>query len=621
MNTEEISLTAIVDRLIPILQQHDGKEYLAVAQMLRKRLQQPHAFITVCGETSTGKSSLINGLLRDPLLPVAASPTTATVTHVILQEDEANSFYAIGRNATLKKIDSPRFVELSRTPGKDLLRLQVRAKPTDKRFLGFQVFDTPGYNAILAEHEEVLRAFLPESDVVLFVAGYRTGFGQVEQDLLEVISSSLEGRDDVTVMLVVNRAPAGTSGNSRRIVEVLDNAKDCLKQEPRLFIVESAISSDPMVPPLPCSMPVWEAIMAEVSKPEAKQVSQERLRQLTVELLENTASILERKKLLLNAKSSELSEMQEQLDVLKSSREQSLAAVEKTAERLRTTLPRLIDRLSSSIKSEFSHEISSSNKWLGAHECYEWFGGHAMPFAIKKAAASVEEQIAQELERLNEELEEIANTAIKKIDHSSRIRSDAAKNFAQNLAKAIARKIGGSIVEGVLKGLGGVGGVAAGTGNLVKMAVSRAGKAFGKSFSREVYRQIGRAFSKRAIARFNMIFAVVVEVVVYLHHVKTWQGKLVEKLEEVINIWSDEVKNDLVDVCIPEIIFNNISGIHRIYDDIADQDISEIQKRSDENSKMENDIDRSMDEVKSLKNNLTRENCHGKFKFAGTQNL
>jgi len=601
MSTEEASLKVVIDSLIPILQKHDGREYLAVAQLLRERLCRPHAFVTVCGETSTGKSSLINGLFRKPLLPVAASPTTATVTHVILREDETDSFYSIGRNATLNEIDSQRFIDLSRTPDKDLLRLQVRAEAVDRRFLGFQVFDTPGYNAILAEHEEVLRAFLPESDVILFVAGYRTGFGQVEQDLLEVISSSLEGRDDVPVMLVVNRAPVGTTGNSRRIVEVLSNAKDCLKREPRLFIVESATSSDPMVPPLPCSMPVWEAILAEVSKSESKRAIQERLWQLTLELLENTASILERKKLLLNAKSSELSEMQEQLDALKASREQSLMAVEKAAERLRTTLPRLVDRLSCSIKTEFANEISNSNKWLGAHECYEWYSGHAMPFAIKKAAASIEEQIAQELDRLNEELAEIANTAIKKIGCSVRIRSDAAERFAQNLTLVIAKRIGESFVEGVIKGLGGRGGVAAGTGNLVKMVVARTGKVFGKTFGREVYNQIGKAFSKRAIARFNVIFMVVMEVVVYLYHVKTWQGKFVNKLEDAIDEWSRDVKKDLLETCIPDILSNNRSGIHRVYDDLADQDINGLSNRNDEMSKEHKEIESSLREVYCLK--------------------
>ena len=126
MSTEEASLKVVIDSLIPILQKHDGREYLAVAQLLRERLCRPHAFVTVCGETSTGKSSLINGLFRKPLLPVAASPTTATVTHVILREDETDSFYSIGRNATLNEIDSQRFIDLSRTPDKDLLRLQVR---------------------------------------------------------------------------------------------------------------------------------------------------------------------------------------------------------------------------------------------------------------------------------------------------------------------------------------------------------------------------------------------------------------------------------------------------------------------------------------------------------------
>lgn len=599
MTISEKALTAIVERLVPVLQAQDQSDYLVVATMLRERLTSPHAYVTVCGETSTGKSSLINGLFQRSLLPVAASPTTATVTHVVCQEEVRDCFSAMSLDGNWRDIDRQRFVELSRAPGKDLLRLQVRAAPVDKCFIGFQVFDTPGYNALLAEHEEVLRAFLPQSDVVLFVAGYRTGFGQVDQDLLEVIRASLEGRDDVPIMIVVNRAPKGTTGG-QRISEIVSNARDCLSREPRLFIVEAATSPDPAVPPFPCSLTVWDAIVAEVSKPEAKQTVLRRLQQLTVELLENTALSLERKRLLLSAKASEIAEMQEQLDVLRVCREQSLAEVEKTVEHLQTTLPRLVDRFSSSLKKDMSLDICNSNKWLGAHECAEWIGGHAMPFAIRKAASSVEEQIAQELDRLNQELEEIANTAIEKIRCSTHIRSDAAEKFAQNLAWTIGKRLGGSVVENVLKGLGGVGGLAAGAGNLAKMAVSNLGKVFGKTFSRDVYTQIGRVFTKRAMTRFNAIFAIVVEAVVYLHHTSTWQENFNTKTSKAIDDWAEEVKIDLKDTCIPDIESINAAGIRTIYDDLINQDLSEIMEKKKMNNIQSSNIETYIEEVNCL---------------------
>ena len=599
MTMSNNALAAIVERLIPVLQEQGQSDYLVVAKMLSERLAWPHAYVTVCGETSTGKSSLINGLFQRNLLPVAASPTTATVTHVICQEEAQDGFSAIDLDGSRRGIDRHRFVELSRAPGKDLLRLQVRAAPVDKRFVGFQVFDTPGYNAILAEHEEILRSFLPQSDVVLFIVGYRTGFGQVEQDLLEVIRTSLEGRDDVSIMIVVNRAPVGTTG-SQRISEIISNARDCLNREPRLFIVESATSSDIEGPSVPCSLPVWNAIAAEVAKPEAKQMVLRRQQQLTVEWFDNSAKSLERKRLLFSAKASEIAEMQEQLDVLRACREQSLAEVEKTVEHLQASLPRLVDRLSSILKAEMSLDICNSNKWLGAHECAEWIGGHAMPFAIRNAASSVEEQIAQELDRLNRELEEIANTAIEKIRYSTHIRSDAAEKFAKNLAWTISRRLGESVVENVLKGLGGVGGQAAGAGNLVKMAVSRLGKVFGKTFSRDVYTQIGRVFTKRAMQRANAIFAIVVETAVYLHHASTWQEKFNTKTSKAIDEWAEAVKIDLNDACIPGIELMNIRGIRSIYDDLINQDLSEIMDKSEKNNMQISSVEVCIKEVNLL---------------------
>ena len=36
-----------------------------------------------------------------------------------------------------------------------------------------RIFDTPGYGSIVAEHEEVLKDFLPNSDFVVYTINYK----------------------------------------------------------------------------------------------------------------------------------------------------------------------------------------------------------------------------------------------------------------------------------------------------------------------------------------------------------------------------------------------------------------------------------------------------------------
>jgi len=572
MSTMTESMTEIASELIKLLEEQKESNTLSVARLLYVRLRNPQAYVTITGETSTGKSSLVNGLIQRQLLPVAARPTTATVTHVICREEPGDKFFAIYRDATQEQISGDQFLSLSISPGTDLLRLQVRTKPVNERFIGLQIFDTPGYNAVLAEHEEVLRAFLPQSDVIIFVVGYRTGFGQVDQDLLEVISSSISHTDEIPVIMVVNRAPQGVTKNNDRIVEILSNARDCLNHEPFLIIINSVNVdtnySQSRSPVIPLSLPLWDVVANEISKP-AKLVSvQKRLLQLLRELAIEFMKRIERQEILLSAQTDDLREIDEQILELVSARDRSLTAVQRMVDRLTTQLPKTVERLAVGLKEKMAKEIGISDKWMGAHECAEWITGHSMPFSVRESAFTVEELISQELEMLNRELMEIANTAVKKISSSVHVKSDAAIRFAANLAGIVGKRIAGSSFQNVLRGLGGVGGAAAGAGNLVKMAVSRIGRTVGKTFSREVYTGIGKAFTKRALQRLNVVLNVVVEAAIILYDAKTWQNKLTKKVKEAIDSWASDVTKDLCESQIPAILCVNESDVHLFYDDL-----------------------------------------------------
>ena len=608
MSTATESMTQIVHELIQLLEQQEEGDALAVARLLYVRLRHPQAYVTVTGETSTGKSSLVNGLFHRQLLPVAARPTTATVTHVVCREEGSDKFFAIYRDATQEQISRDQFFALSMSPGDDLLRLQVRTKPVDERFFGLQIFDTPGYNAMLATHEEVLRAFLPQSDVIIFVAGYRTGFGQVDQDLLEVIRSSISYADEIPVIMVVNRAPQGVTKSDVRIVEILSNARDCLNREPQLVIIESANvgpqDRQPRTPFIPLSLPLWNVVASEISKPSNLISVQKRLHQLLKELTIEVMTRVERQEILLSAKADDLREINEQVLELESARDKSLAAVQHMAGKLSRQLPKTVERLAVGLKEKMAEEISISNKWLGAHECAEWITVHAMPFSVRESALSVEEQISQELDKLNRKLEEIANTAVNKIRSSVHLKSDAPRRFAENLTGRILKRIGGSAIQNVLRGLGGVGGAAAGAGNLVKMAVSRIGRVFGQTFGREVYTGIGRLFTKGFLQKLNVALAVVVEAVTTIIDANTWQNKLTEKVKEAIDTWASGVVKDLRDSQIPAIQSANESGVRLIYDDLIK---NESMHKDHDNTEMKISLEtviKRKEELKVLLNRL-----------------
>ena len=98
--------------------------------------------LVVAGEFNSGKSSFINALLGERVLPEGVTPTTDRI-----------NLLRYGTEVSEQLLEA--FL-LERTYPTDLLR-------------ELTLVDTPGTNAIIRRHEELTRDFIPRADLVLFV--------------------------------------------------------------------------------------------------------------------------------------------------------------------------------------------------------------------------------------------------------------------------------------------------------------------------------------------------------------------------------------------------------------------------------------------------------------------
>ena len=136
-------------------------EIETMSKFLYERIKNHDSYLVFLGETSSGKSSVINGLLQAPILPMKANPSTAAITEIELNDSCSNEdFYAINKNATIEKINHNLFLQLSEHPDDNLKRLKVVKNVGQTSLNNLRIFDTPGYGSIVAEHEEVLKDFL-----------------------------------------------------------------------------------------------------------------------------------------------------------------------------------------------------------------------------------------------------------------------------------------------------------------------------------------------------------------------------------------------------------------------------------------------------------------------------
>ncbi|HEX7337312.1 MAG TPA: dynamin family protein [Gemmatimonadales bacterium] len=165
--------------------------------------------LVVAGEFNSGKSSFINALLGERVLPEGVTPTTDRI-NVLRYGPEVSEHL---REAYL----------LERTHPADLLR-------------EINVVDTPGTNAIIRRHEELTRDFVPRSDLVLFVTSADRPFTESERGFLEQIREW--GKK---IVFIINKIDILTRPEERDEVirYVRENATGLLGEPPQIFAVSA----------------------------------------------------------------------------------------------------------------------------------------------------------------------------------------------------------------------------------------------------------------------------------------------------------------------------------------------------------------------------------------------
>ncbi len=161
--------------------------------------------LVVAGEFNSGKSSFINALLGERVLPEGVTPTTDRIN--LLRH---------GPEVSEQLVEA--FL-LERTHPSDLLR-------------ELTIVDTPGTNAIIRRHEELTRDFIPRADLVLFVTSADRPFTESERGFLEQIREW--GKK---IVFVVNKIDILTRPEDRQQVLgfIRENAQALLGEPPQLF--------------------------------------------------------------------------------------------------------------------------------------------------------------------------------------------------------------------------------------------------------------------------------------------------------------------------------------------------------------------------------------------------
>jgi small GTP-binding protein len=149
---------ALLESLVPEIKSTSNEKLESKLNSARDNLENLFSIVFI-GEFSTGKSTIINSLLRKNILPEGITPTTDEIT--IIKYGESN--------------------EESNDNGHRHISIN------EERLKGFFIVDTPGTNVTIEQHEKITQDFIPNADIVFFTIGAERAVTGSEAKLIKFI--------------------------------------------------------------------------------------------------------------------------------------------------------------------------------------------------------------------------------------------------------------------------------------------------------------------------------------------------------------------------------------------------------------------------------------------------
>lgn len=189
------------------------------ADALVERLREGRFYVACVGQFKRGKSTLINALVGDPVLPAGVVPITAAVT-VVRHGPRLSAQVRFGKR-DWEECDAralATFVSEEHNPGnqKGVTGVEVFV-PSALLASGLCLVDTPGLGSVSAANTAATRAFVPHIDAALVVLGADPPISGEELVLVEEIA-----RDVGELIVVLNKAdrvPEADRGEAVRFTE------------------------------------------------------------------------------------------------------------------------------------------------------------------------------------------------------------------------------------------------------------------------------------------------------------------------------------------------------------------------------------------------------------------
>jgi len=193
-------------------------------------LREGQMSVVVLGEFNHGKSTVVNALLGEEILPTGITPTTSEITHLVYADEPTVSLQPTG-DAEVREVAYEELGEAvtddeggeEGADDEDLEYVEI-GYPNDLLEDSLVLVDTPGVNDISRQKVEITYGYVPRADVILYVLDATQILKKSEITFIE--EKLLEANRD-RIIFVLGKVDALSDEEAR---EVEEYARERLEQ-------------------------------------------------------------------------------------------------------------------------------------------------------------------------------------------------------------------------------------------------------------------------------------------------------------------------------------------------------------------------------------------------------
>lgn len=228
-----MNASSYFNSLVEICEKYELKTLRKDIISARNTMEDEGARIAFIGPVKAGKSTLINALLEERLLPAQEIPTTGCITEI--KRADSTTYTVVMDRITQETTEVDKETADEYILGKKNAELVVIGLPNKKMLIDcMRIVDTPGIGSTNPFHDLIVQEYLPQVDAAFVVMNGE--FGAPTDEVIEFLSEEVIKQNLAKLYFVITRGDKFTGNQSHKVLESYRKQISKYVDHPRVFM-------------------------------------------------------------------------------------------------------------------------------------------------------------------------------------------------------------------------------------------------------------------------------------------------------------------------------------------------------------------------------------------------